>query len=349
MIRSKTVFVLGAGASHEVGLPVGKTLAEQIAESLKLVQVAGLGGKTVASTEIQSTIQRLPRERMPEYIEAARTISEGIGYAHSIDDFIDSFPDRPEIAQVGKIAISHAIINAERSSRLWVDPKNFYNKLSYLRISESWYPTLMRILASGLKKTDAKKLFENVSFVSFNYDRCIEQFLAHALSLRLDLSMTDAARICTEKPVLHPYGSLGPIDFPGSGNGRHSLGENGNGFDLLETSKNIKTYTEQIDAEQTELRNIHAAVASADTIIFIGFSFHDQNMKLLAPPRGIKAERIFATTKGMSESDRVTVRLFLETQWARRSKLSGSETPTVVLSPQTCGEFFFDYQRTIAN
>jgi SIR2-like domain len=348
MIRSKTVLVLGAGASHEVGLPVGAKLAEQIAGNLKLVEIGGLGSKRIASREIYSAIRRLPRESWQVNDEAARIISEGISYAHSIDDFIDSFPDRPEIAQVGKISIAHAIINAERLSQLWVDPKNMYNKLSFLEISNSWYPILIRILSSGLKKAESNQLFDSVTFVSFNYDRCIEQFLAHALSLRFNLSMADAVNICADNPVLHPYGSLGHIDFSSLGSGRLSYGSNGSEFDLIAASKNIRTYTEQIDVNQTELSKIHSALSSAETILFIGFSFHEQNMNLLAPPKGISASRIFATTHGMSETDRVTIRNFLTTQWASLAKRSTSDRPTVVLSHQTCCDFFFDYQRTIA-
>ena len=36
MFESKTVFVLGAGASHEVGLPVGSGLAEIISKKLDI-------------------------------------------------------------------------------------------------------------------------------------------------------------------------------------------------------------------------------------------------------------------------------------------------------------------------
>jgi hypothetical protein len=65
----------------------------------------------------------------------------------------------------------------------------------------------------------------------------------------------------------------------------------------------IKTYTEQI-GDSKIVDAISEKVEQAQTIVFLGFAYHDQNMLLLQPPKQLPASKnIFGTAYGMSDSD----------------------------------------------
>ena len=95
---------------------------------------------------------------------------------------------------------------------------------------------------------------------------------------------------------LHPYGSLGDYRLPEHQDGLYFGNENYN--DLNSIAKNIKTYSERSEPISEVTVAIRKELAEAETIIFLGFAFHLQNIELIRPPEGIKAKRIFATTKG---------------------------------------------------
>ena len=45
----------------------------------------------------------------------------------------------------------------------------------------SWIVKFIRVLNRGVPFADRRKLFNNVAFIVFNYDRCLEHFLLHAI------------------------------------------------------------------------------------------------------------------------------------------------------------------------
>jgi hypothetical protein len=51
------------------------------------------------------------------------------------------------------------------------------------------------------------------------------------------------------------------------------------------------------------LAEIRDMVSDARTIVFLGFSYHPENMKLLGLEHAGNIEQIFGTGKGLSESD----------------------------------------------
>jgi hypothetical protein len=60
-------------------------------------------------------------------------------------------------------------------------------------------------------------------------------------------------------------------------------------------AQGIKTYTEQIAAADV-MEQLANEVSRAACIVFLGFAYHSQNMRLLKPP-------IYGTAYKMSESD----------------------------------------------
>jgi hypothetical protein len=126
MFKRKTLFVVGAGASHEVGLPVGSGLTKDIATRLQLIVDHGRIAEA-GDEEFTRAFFRPHKSDITEYTNAYRTVREGIVLSRSIDDFLNIHGDDPRIVLVGKSIIARAIHAAEARSDMYVNPSNTYN------------------------------------------------------------------------------------------------------------------------------------------------------------------------------------------------------------------------------
>ena len=78
------------------------------------------------------------------------------------------------------------------------------------------------------------------------------------------------------------------------------------GEELLEVSKGIVTFTEQGDTDAyVEIKDI---VRQAETLVFLGFGYLEDNLRLIGTePHETNVRRIFATVSGISKSDTADV------------------------------------------
>lgn len=142
----------------------------------------------------------------------------------------------------------------------------------------------MSIAISAHDRDDVAEIFQNVTFINFNYDRTIEQYLYWGLQQLAGVSREAAARAVSNLKIIRPYGSIGPLDIDPA---PHRLPDSvsfggGRGFDLYSIAENIRTFTEQIEDTSTS-SSIDAALKAANVLIFLGFGFHQQNLALFRP------------------------------------------------------------------
>src|ERR1700722_17780555 len=92
MRAKKTVFIVGAGASNEVGLPFGRKFLETVSEKLSFRFKGPSLDPDSGDSDILDVIQQYAGDRpsLDSYLEAARQIREGILFSRSIDAFIDN-------------------------------------------------------------------------------------------------------------------------------------------------------------------------------------------------------------------------------------------------------------------
>jgi hypothetical protein len=298
MFNRKTLFIIGAGAGVDIGLPIGRLLAEDIAWRTTLSVNYGRVNSASDHELAYNFFERGdPKEK--DFYNAFRRVHDGILLSKSIDDFLNVHDGSPEIVQVGKAAISRAILEAERKSKLFVEPSNAYNKLQISSIRDSWLVKFMQVLTPGRNVSAVENVLDDVSFINFNYDRCLEHFLVHSLQLMYGVNSASAAQIVAKAQIIHPYGSIGSLDeipFGGNVHGR----TNYRGI-----SQSIKIYTEQIDDDET-IFGIQRLFREASCIVFLGFAYHRQNMELLFERHSspLKTTQIFGTAFGMSDADR---------------------------------------------
>jgi hypothetical protein len=271
MFNKRTVFIVGAGASAECGLPSGATLKEKIAEGFNFYFEAG----HLRSGD--GAILEHLRRRFSDvnlYVKAGRELSATIATFPSIDEALHWWRARDDIVELGKLATAHYVLDAEHRSLLarkhgTVDPQT---------ARDTWLAAFMSIALSAFERDEANKAFENITIINFNYDRTIEHYLYWAMQQQAGVSSDTAAQCVARLNMIRPYGSIGKLEWQEESG--IPFGGNNNQLDANTAAANIRTFTEQID-DTTVDNPIEEALDSAHLVIFLGFGFHQQNMDLL--------------------------------------------------------------------
>ncbi|GGN60236.1 hypothetical protein GCM10011349_41610 [Novosphingobium indicum] len=203
MFSRKTTFVIGAGASCELGLPSGDQLKDNIRDVLVTTNEHAFRFSDEAL--LNSLRYMFPRLHTDDQAEirkmeaAAERIRRGLPMAQSIDNYLHTHQGDDAVRRLGMAAIARVILHAERKSYLFGSGRSFYMdahyrdqelpSLEHSELQKSWYVPFAQLLFSLVAKAEPQRAFENVHFVIFNYDRCLEEFLWMALQAYFDLSI----------------------------------------------------------------------------------------------------------------------------------------------------------------
>lgn len=345
MFKSKTLFVVGAGASCEVGLPTGAELRPLIAHHLDIRFDDGWNqnsGSRKISAALKESLSRKGDQRpdINSFLEAAWTIRDASLQAISIDNYIEAHQDNPKIELCGKLAIVQSILESEKGSKLFIDGSR-RSDLQHGALADTWYLKFLQLLTENVPRTSTKSLFENVSFVTFNYDRCIEHFLVRAVRSYYAIAEQEAQELASGAAIYHPYGMVGRLSWQNQGGVQ--FGAEIGAQKLLDISEQIKTFAERIE-EVSTLTLIRGLVEQAETIIFLGFAFHETNMDLLKPATPSAAKRVFWTTRGISLSDQEVVREDILSMLQKKSQhVNLASRPDL-----TCSQLFSEYWRALS-
>jgi hypothetical protein len=353
MFKVPTVFVIGAGASKEAGLPLGTELIAAIQNVLDL-RANDHGHKTgsgdILVWEAMWEVAEKQEKRFLALLDACAFIRRGAGLSFSIDNFIHQNGPDENLEFCAKAAIVSAILQSERKSRLFErEGAPLTSDLSH-RLANSWYLTFFRMLGANVRRANLDTIFKDISIVCFNYDRCIEHFLYVALQDAYNLSKDEAAKLLGTLKIVHPYGSIGSLPWDqrsGAGSSPHRVSYGGSAkHKLVDLAANIKTFTEQ-NIDNTDLATVRNFIASGARIVFMGFGYYKQNMDLLSAAPMIKAKEYLGTTKGLSVSDQAVVARMLADRFAGSLKAQylGREDR---IPPLSCADFFNEYSRTLA-
>jgi hypothetical protein len=348
MFRSRTLFIVGAGASCEAGLPSGEELKGEIASLLDIRFQDGYR-QTTGDHQITECLREHVRERggrdINPYLHKAWRIRDvAPSAAISIDNFLDAHQGDEMIEPCGKLGIVKGILNAEGTSKLRPRERGD-NRFNLRDLADTWYVNFFQMLTENVKKADAATVFDNVAIITFNYDRCIERFLVQALADYYDLSEAESQAIVATLAIYHPYGTVGSLPWQTPD---HGVPFGSTQTRLLAAAGRVKTFAEGLDDDDL-LTKIHDAVAKAETVVFLGFAFHPMNMELLRPGRKAAAQRIFATTLGLSKADESVIEDDIwrmlgkeEMDWADKQGIKPE------MADATCRVFFQQYFRSLS-
>ena len=340
MFNRRTLFIVGAGASAEVDFPTGPQLARNIGDRLDFTEGTKTGDREL--------LAKLREHYQPQtVIPAALRIRDGIVLSPSIDEFLDIHKDDPDVQKVGKPAIARAILNAERESKLFIDSKNGQVALDTRAVVDTWYVRLMHMLSVGIAKKDVHTITNSVSFVVFNYDRCLEHFLFHALQQQYAVSPDEAHDILQSTTIIHPYGTVGELDTDVDRSGVPFGGLLLQNDDYVRRGKTIKTFAEAASDEIS--LSVRDEVSKASCIVFLGFGFHKANMSLLTPGKLLDQIPIFATAYKTSDSNVESVKNDLGAMCKKVPRINGSDiNPFIYVDANLkCAQLLDAYSRKI--
>lgn len=326
MFPRYSVFVLGAGASCDLGLPVGEDFRKNLIAALSRDRDNLQFINQYLTWPLIDRSQRKRTDWSPayqEYIDAAARIRFGLPLAVSIDNYLDAHRSDVTMQEIGKIAISITILQAERNSLLYgegLPPVADVDRLpSDAKLENSWYLPLMRMITSGRSVEEVNALFDNIAFVVFNYDRCLEHFLVNVIMTYFNVSPQTAIESVRRLVVVHPYGQVGYLPWQHDG----PTADFGNPrSDLNLIAQGIQTFTESTDSGMVD--SVREVVAQAETLIFMGYGFLEQNNDLLRVDAS-SVRRVFATTKGISDQDIPIVKQCICSIVAKQEAKSGLE------------------------
>lgn len=290
--------VVGAGASHEYGLPTGLVLKDRISSHLdfsvddwrKLT-----GGNPAIRTIIQSD------SRPSELLKAAEVIRRALPLAISIDNLIHTHRASADITRLAKLAISQSILESEKGSLLYSEDDHFL-----LGKTKGWLHPFFQILSEGCDFSELPERLRRISLIVFNYDRCVEHYLVHAIARYYIVSIEDAAAAISNLEIIHPYGTVAPLPWQDERKGI-AFGASMNPDQIALSETRIRTFTEGTEDDTTTVGRIRRCVAEAEIKVFIGFAFHNLNLDVLyARERSRQTGHscsVFATAWGISDSD----------------------------------------------
>jgi hypothetical protein len=271
MIKTNTLFILGAGASKPFGYPTGVGLRNDI-----------LINSGVRQTEI---VNALNHYRDPDFegefsfleINKFREAFTGAG-VYSIDSFLEH---RTEFMDIGKISIARMLISYEIDNNLRVTENN-------------WYMYLFDRMNISFGQLDQN----NISFITFNYDRSLEYFLFEAIKNQFGKEPSECTEMMKNFPIVHLYGQLDPLPWQERGGKKYSSTENLHER-LMAAPENIKLISDERDIEESEeFKEAYKLIELADRIFFLGFSFDETNLKRLNITL-MNTKEIIATKHGL--------------------------------------------------
>lgn len=274
MIKDETVFILGAGASRPYGFPTGKELREIILRNF-LSEYAKFGEQL-------------------RVFEAKNFINS---FKLSSNESIDIFLSRnPEFSEFGKLAIVSSIAECERNSKFREEMKKEFK-------AEDWYTYIFNELINEIKKkNDYKKISENnITIITFNYDRSLEHFLYESFRHSFSGISEEAISLALSKiKIFHVYGRVAPLPWQDKGCGIEygslKAGE------VPSVIQNIKVVGEDREDINTIVKQ--KIIQNAKKIFFLGFGFASENLEVLNIPNVLRTKhQIFATAKGLLKEE----------------------------------------------
>jgi hypothetical protein len=307
MIKLDTTFVVGAGASVDYSFPLGEQLTKQIAEALDMNGSGGSPARELIRTAISVVCKRpdVQRDARQLFLQA-RALRAALSTASSIDTFLENHSDNRDFELLGKIAIAACLITAERRSEL--RPRHPGEMIDLARVDKSWLARLFTtVMVPGVPKSSVEQIFTHVSFVVFNYDRCIEHYFEQAIASHFMMDLPTAAAIVRKHlQIVHPYGDLGGLY------GTDAIVSFGQEFDpvtlgagdgIYAISQQLLTFTESKKAQGAQAK---VMISKARRLVFLGFGFGEQNVDLLSVSTSA-VQHIRGTVKDLSPSNQSQV------------------------------------------
>lgn len=254
MITKPSVLVLGAGASSPYGFPTGQGLSQSIISNLRALSKNESRGKDDWVPFLETNFG-IPAEVMHQFAEELR-------YSRiAVDAFLEH---RPEYLQIGKLSIALCLMGHENEEKLFNTQRNWYD---YLRLK----------LDAPFDEFGGNQL----SIITFNYDRSIEHYLFMVLQHTYGKSPEQCAEQINKIPIIHVHGRIGALPWQES---------ESRAYEPRLDPEYVKIASDQIiiiisegNDSSIEFQEAFRLLEGADRgkIFFLGFGYNDTSLKRL--------------------------------------------------------------------
>ncbi|MHC4157703.1 MAG: SIR2 family protein [Planctomycetota bacterium] len=225
----------------------------------------------------------------------------------SIDAYLEC-NNEEELVDVGKFLIAKVLQKYERERDLmqkWIEKRSGIDRPYLRKIRNNWYQYLVQDMHAPFEE-----LGENITIITFNYDRSLEQFLyRHLKSTFLDKNEQQIAKKIKSIPIIHIHGSLGPLPWCSlAGETKQPVPYRWDSDRWSHCAKisaeNIKIVSEQDDLETNrDIQQARKALNSARQLYFLGFAYHEENIHKLGLECLRGESRACGTCHGVREGD----------------------------------------------
>ena len=241
MAEKYVVFVLGAGASLPYGFPSGADLIRSIVK------------KTDNFTQFMASLG-YEREKIDQFQTDLRK-----SQLVSVDNFLRI---RKAFAKLGKAAIAYHMIPRESFDILYEMTKD----------DEKWF----RYLWETIRASKQEQFMNSpIRFITFNYDRSLDLLVFNALETICGTLTPECKEFLCDEFITHVHGMLGELrEITGKGRKYENTQAPGS---VNDAAAAIKIAHEAIDSDSGIIR-ARRIIADAETVIFLGFGFHQENI-----------------------------------------------------------------------
>lgn len=282
MIETKTLLIVGAGASVPYGYPTGQELKEELCKSSML--------KDLYTSNVEYSRKIIVHERGVELFCQVFKASDFL----SIDAFLatrgsEEIGKQPSgthntfgsYETCGKSAIACRLIEREIKTPYLPEAKE-----------DHW----LQYLWNRMNDVPPSKFKDNqLKIISFNYDRVVEQYFQTVIENAYGFSPAEATALRKSIEIIHVYGNLQNLE-------ERPYGEKP--IDLSTVANCIKVIPEAREENDAQFEMARAMIGWADKICLIGFGFDPTNIRRLGfPNHDLSGKRIYSTQYGMTVSE----------------------------------------------
>ena len=247
MIKKKILFITGAGASVDFGLPIGQGLIDEI---------LNVEWKTLYSDNFGIKIERYELTEFQKKLRLSNT--------PSIDIFI---ANNPEYVELSKALIAKIIGEKEKQA---------FGQL----FQDKWLRYIWHKMVDGCRSFNEFKK-NNACFLTFNYDRILETFFVNSIANFFNITTENEfyKEIFGIVPIIHVFGKVGNLPTEHQSMSRDLKDTLGTYPSWKDVGQELKTIYE---TQTSKLYNtIKEVTDEAAEIYFIGFGYNTFNLRLL--------------------------------------------------------------------
>ena len=283
IIKGKTLFILGAGASTCFGFPTGNVLYNKIHNG----DYTDLYEEFLDSVDISESKKE---RKLIEAKELAKTVS--LATNKSVDFFLSNnsqFLDR------GKEAISLIMLKQENE---------IISDEFEINLDDDWLSLLFQKGIEYFRNVDQYPE-DQISFITFNYERSLEFFLHQKLIHSFtQVSPYELESKLNQIQIHHVYGKIGNLPWQNESEyGELEFGCDHTEILLTKIRDAIKLmYLERYGSK--DLSELKMPIQDANRIFFLGFSYDPDNIEILGVNeilRETQGKTIYGTAMGIPE------------------------------------------------